>query len=226
MTKLISFTALVILTLLALLGLTLIWESKASASVNRIPVEIKRTTCFALIDSRIKEPQLEIVNFNATHQITDFIAQELDKPSSEQSITQYWTLQLLLVKHYAIKHGYKVFVSTGKAYDAKRKELGQNDNWGRLHFLDDIMNNRNATSECEWFAYFDSDAYPWLKAHTTSLEDYFSTQRLAVESYNYKERELQFNRTGKYDPWHLQNESFIIGLNWEPKRPATWPVKV
>ncbi|KAJ3290050.1 hypothetical protein HDU79_003597 [Rhizoclosmatium sp. JEL0117] len=150
MTKLISFTALVVLTLLALLGLTLIWESKGSASVNRIPVEIKRTTCFALIDSRIKEPQLEI--------ITNFIAQELNKPSSEQSITQYWTLQLLLVKHYAIKHGYKVFVSTGKAYDAKRKELGQNDNWGRLHFLDDIMNNRNATSECEWFAYFDSDA--------------------------------------------------------------------
>ncbi|KAJ3082648.1 hypothetical protein HDU99_002038 [Rhizoclosmatium hyalinum] len=54
-----------------------------------------------------------------------------------------------------------------------------------------------------------------MKLHTKSLEEFFSTKRVAPESHNYKQRELQRNTTGKSTPWHLQEELFIIGMNGE-----------
>ncbi|KAJ3063735.1 hypothetical protein HDU99_004715, partial [Rhizoclosmatium hyalinum] len=218
-----SFSVLLVFALLALLNSTVFWNAKSSSNSVSHRLDSNKV-CFTLIDSRIKEPHFEIAALNSTGQITDFIARELNKPKSEQSIYQYWTLSVLLVKSYALKHGYKVFVSNGKEYTANRTALGQNENWGRLHLLLDLMND--PTVECDWFAYTDSDVYPWLKAHRLSLHDYFSTQRLAPESYNYKTREEHRKVMGRYDPWTLQPESFIVGMNGDFEIPSPWPVEV
>ncbi|ORY52386.1 hypothetical protein BCR33DRAFT_779700 [Rhizoclosmatium globosum] len=112
--------------------------------------------------------------------IQDFIAQELKKPwDQQQLLNQYWTLQLLLTKHYASSMGTKCCVNTA-TYAANLTALGQVHNWGRVHYLMDIMNRPDIG--CDWFVYLDSDAYPWMKGHKVSLEEYFSGQQVAVES--------------------------------------------
>ncbi|ORY48281.1 hypothetical protein BCR33DRAFT_714668 [Rhizoclosmatium globosum] len=209
---------IVTIAFLALLSTTSLWEPNPS----RISEETESTTvCFALIDTRIKEHHLEISRFFTPLQLTDYIQQELAKPEDEQSINDYETLSILITTHYAMKHGYKVFASNGEKYLPHRVSLRQNEYWGRVHFLQDLISSPE--TRCKWFAYADSDVFPWMNAHTVSLTDYFSTQNVALESYNYNERKQQLDKHKGYYPWHLQRESFIIGLNGQFEPRLGWP---
>ncbi|KAJ3290624.1 hypothetical protein HDU79_003101 [Rhizoclosmatium sp. JEL0117] len=211
------FMTLTAFVLLAFLTNFLALDSKATKFDRK-----SSKMCFTIIDNRIKQEELDIARFTSPKQLQDFIAEELKKPwDQQQLLNQYWTLQLLLTKHYAIKHGYKVFVSNTATYAANLTALGQVHNWGRVHYLMDLMNRPDIG--CDWFVYLDSDAYPWMKGHKVSLEEYFSVQQVAVESYNYKERHVYRQNNGKHYPWNEQKESFLIGLSgqWEPR--MGWP---
>ncbi|KAJ3290868.1 hypothetical protein HDU79_002884 [Rhizoclosmatium sp. JEL0117] len=206
------FTVLALVMLLGVLHASM-FGMAGSMPHRSVQPKPQNTVCYILIDSRLKPYHHEIAQFTAVEELTEYISEDLRKPVVNQTVTEYWTLSTLLVKHYALQHGYKVITSNGEAYAANMTKLGQNDYWGRVHLLWDLMNN--ASTPCDWFAYGDSDVFPYMKLHTKSLEEFFSTKRVAPESHNYKQRELQRNTTGKYTPWHLQEESFIIGMNGE-----------
>ncbi|KAJ3289224.1 hypothetical protein HDU79_004237 [Rhizoclosmatium sp. JEL0117] len=220
----VCLATMAILVVFSLLNTSLFWDSAEPSQkrlgINQItPIN---SVCFASVDSRYSLSDFGIAEFSDLRQITNYITRELEKPLANQTLNQYWTLSLLINKHYALKHGYKIFASTGEEYVQKRAAVGQRITWDRVYQLTDLMSNHPATN-CTWFAYLDSDVYLWMKRHTQSLDDYFSTTRVAPESYNYKERELQRNETGKYEPWHMQNESFIVGRNGQDSPRLGYP---
>jgi hypothetical protein len=165
----------------------------------------KTLVCIAMIDDRIIPKDFEVSRAQTVYEL-----QELIKSRTREEM-DYTQTNVIINKLYALRHGYKLFLSNMTEYTSFMEEYPKrNSVWLKPNFVLDIMEKQN---ECEWIAFMDSDAHFWMDHHQTSLDEFFSTASILEGSFPYEEIELQKVYNNGFYPWKLQSPYFLIGAN-------------